>query len=287
MTYKACIDLYEARCESLNKESFMVKYVVLEVSQKDAASFYAHMNQDVPVDELHEIKRVMDGYLIDHIPIDYLLGYAYFYGHKLCVNAHVLIPRRETEELVEHALIVMDQLDTDIRVLDLGTGSGCIGLTIKKEMPRAHVTVSDISKHALDVVLENKKRLDVDVEIIESNWFENIKGTFDIIVSNPPYLLIEEDIGDTVFQEPNVALYGGELGLNHYETILKGVGNHMHDKTYVLFEHGYQQRDALQHLIKTYLGDVSVVTIKDMQGLDRITIATKKPNVIPFEGVSL
>jgi release factor glutamine methyltransferase len=106
-------------------------------------------------------------------------------------------------------------------------------------------------------------------------------------VSNPPYLLIEEDIGDTVFQEPNVALYGGELGLNHYETILKGVGNHMHDKTYVLFEHGYQQRDALQHLIKTYLGDVSVVTIKDMQGLDRITIATKKPNVIPFEGVSL
>lgn len=284
MTYKACIDMYETKCESLNKASFMVKYVVLEVSQKDSASFYAQMNQEMNDHTILEVKRVMDGYLTDHIPIDYLLGYAYFYGYKLFVNTHVLIPRHETEELVEHALIIMDQLKGDIRVLDLGTGSGCIGLTIKKEMPQAIVTLSDISKDALGVVLENKQRLDVDVEIIQSDWFENIKGVFDIIISNPPYLLMEEELGDTVFQEPGVALYGGTSGLKHYETILKSALSHMHEKSYILFEHGYQQKDALQQLIKTYLGDVVVVTIKDMQGLDRITIATKKPNRIPFEG---
>jgi release factor glutamine methyltransferase len=285
MTYKACIDMYEMTCESLNKASFMVKYVVLEVSQKDAASFYAQMNQEMKPEIMDEVKRVMDGYLMDHIPIDYLLGYAYFYGYKLYVNTHVLIPRHETEELVEHALIIMDQLKGDIRVLDLGTGSGCIGLTIKKEMPHVHVTLSDISKDALAVVLENKKRLDVDVDLILSDWFENIEGVFDIIISNPPYLLMEEELGDTVFQEPSVALYGGKSGLHHYETILKHAYEHMHEKSYILFEHGYQQKDALQQLIKTYLNDVVVVTIKDMQGLDRITIATKKPNRIPFEGV--
>lgn len=284
MTYKACIDTYEAICDTQHKASFMVKYVVLEVSQLDAASFYAQMNQEMTQDVISEVKRVMDGYLNNHIPIDYLLGYAYFYGYKLYVNAHVLIPRHETEELVEHALIIMDQLSDDVSVLDLGTGSGCIGLTIKKEMPHANVTLSDISKDAIEVVLENKKRLDVDVKVIQCDWFEHIEGIFDIIISNPPYLLIEEELGDTVFQEPDVALYGGNSGLNHYETILKTAPKHMHDKSYILFEHGYQQKDALQDLIKTHLGDVEVVTIKDMQGLDRITIATKKSNLMPFKG---
>lgn len=284
MTYKSCIHHFESLCEENDKESFTVKYVVLELSQKSASEFYAHMNHDIEENVLSEIHKVMHAYIFEDTPIDYALGYAYFYGHKFLVNNQVLVPRRETEELVEYALMIIDVLHDPIKVLDLGTGSGCIGLTIKKEAPHVSVTVSDMSHEALKVVQENIKSLDVDVKTIQSDWFSNIEGTYDMIISNPPYLMRTESIGDTVASEPEMALYGGNLGLDHYETILKNIQTYMHEKTYVMFEHGYQQANALKDLILSYLPNMNVITLKDMQGLDRVTMTVHKKYSFPFEG---
>jgi release factor glutamine methyltransferase len=287
MTYKACIDYFESLCESHQKPTFVVKYVVLETSKKTPASFYMEMNQDVETKEFERIQSIIENFIFKDIPIDYSLGYAYFYGYQLYVNEHVLIPRNETEELVELITILSDDLKKPVTILDLGSGSGCIGLTLKKEVSESKVTVSDISLDALEVIKKNQQLLEVDVNIIHSDWFSNIQGTFDIIVSNPPYLLHNETLGITVSSEPKVALYGGEEGLEHYETILKSIQRHMHDNTYIAFEHGYQQAKALQQLIHLYLPNMDVVTIQDMQGEDRMTFAVKKPNRIPFEGVRL
>jgi release factor glutamine methyltransferase len=287
MTYKMCIDHFEALCMKHQKPDFIVKYVVLEASLKEASEFYLKMNQEIEENLFQRIKEIIENFIFKDIPIDYSLGYAYFYGYKWYVNEHVLIPRNETEELVEHCTILLDSIDKHAKVLDLGSGSGCIGLTIKKEIPDALVTVSDISEEALKVITENAKRLDVEIDIKLSDWFSNLSGKFDLIVSNPPYLLLDETLGLTVSSEPEVALYGGSNGLEHYETILKSIKHFMHDNTYIAFEHGYQQSKSLQKLIHTYLDNMDVVTIQDMQGVDRMTFAVKKPNKIPFKGVRL
>ena len=240
------------------------------------------MNETVRDDFIHHIQSVIHTYVYDHVPIDYLLGYRYFYGHKIFVNEHVLIPRNETEELVEYILMYTDHLDQALKVLDLGTGSGCIGLTLKKENPKLHVILSDISTKALELVSKNAENLEISVKMIQSDWFNNIDGIFDVIVSNPPYIPDHEHVGDTVHKEPNLALYGGDSGLKHYEHILKHVHKHMHEKTLIAFEHGFQQKEAIHQLVHMYLGDVNVVTKKDMQGRDRMTFITHPSQPFQF-----
>lgn len=271
MTYKALIDSLEAFVDAHNKSSFIVKYVVKELSKLSSTDLYLKMNENIDEEVINHIQSVIKKYVHEHIPIDYLLGYRYFYGHKICVNEHVLIPRNETEELVEYILMHTDDIDRPLQVLDLGTGSGCIGLTLKKENPKLHVILSDISEQALELVSKNAENLEINVKIIQSDWFNNIEGVFDIIVSNPPYIPDEEEVGDTVHNEPNLALYGGNSGLIHYENILKHIKSHIHDKTFIAFEHGYQQKEALHDLIHHYLENVQVVTKQDMQGRDRMT----------------
>lgn len=271
MTYKALIDSLEAFVDAHNKSSFIVKYVVKELSKLSSTALYLKMNENIDEEVINHIQSVIEKYVREHIPIDYLLGYRYFYGHKIFVNEHVLIPRNETEELVEYILMHTDDIDRPLQVLDLGTGSGCIGLTLKKENPKHHVILSDISEQALDLVSKNAENLEINVKIIQSDWFNNIEGVFDIIVSNPPYIPDDEEVGDTVHNEPNLALYGGNSGLIHYENILKHIKSHMHDKTFIAFEHGYQQKEALHALIHHYLENVQVVTKQDMQGRDRMT----------------
>jgi release factor glutamine methyltransferase len=282
MTYKTLIDTLESFVEAHDKSTFVVKYVVKELSLLSATELYIHMNETVRDDVIHHIQSVIHTYVNEHVPIDYLLGYRYFYGHKFFVNEHVLIPRNETEELVEYILMHTDRFDQPLKVLDLGTGSGCIGLTLKKENPKLHVILSDISPKALDLVSKNAENLEINVKMIQSDWFSNIDGIFDIIVSNPPYIPDDEHVGDTVHNEPNLALYGGDSGLIHYEHILKQIHHHMHDKTLIAFEHGYQQKEALHQLIHKYLDGVHVVTKKDMQGRDRMTFITHQSQ--PFQG---
>ena len=272
MTFKQFIDHYEQVCIDKNKSEFVVKYVTMELSNLEPHIFYTRMNDDIDEPLRHRIQEALNQYIDLHIPIDYILGYRYFFGYKFYVNEHVLIPRNETEELVEHVLMNMDDMSPPLKLLDLGTGSGCIGITIKKEYSDVEVTLADISEDALKVAQQNAHQLNVDVSIVTSNWFSNIKGKYHVIVCNPPYIPEEEAVGDTVDKEPSLALFGGKSGLHHYETVLSQAQKFLHDGGFIAFEHGYDQKQALHQLIHTYMKYATIETMQDLQGKDRMTI---------------
>ena len=155
-------------------------------------------------------------------PVQYIIGYVDFYGLKINVNEFTLIPRYETEYLIELTLKEIKKLNlANPKILDLCTGSGAIGLTLKSLLPSSEVTLSDISKDALMVANKNKNELNLDVNIIESDLFKNIQGKFDVIISNPPYVMTNETLSKDVLYEPHLALYSGPKGIDHIEEIFK------------------------------------------------------------------
>lgn len=274
MTYEELLRLGIKKANEYNMEEEAVRFLLLETYTGSQASFYTNLKEEADYNiELLFLKR-LDEFLINKIPIQHLLGYAYFHGHKFIVNSDVLIPRRETEELVEHIIHFVEEKynKTAIKVLDLGSGSGCIGLTLKKELPYLDVTLADISEKALAVSKENSKLLNVDVNFIKSNWFNNINEKYDVIVSNPPYIPNDEQLADIVKKEPNLALFGGSKGLDFYEVILKDIKNHIKEKGMLFFEHGYQHKEAIFNLAEKYFKEAKIFQYKDLQNKDRFTI---------------
>ncbi len=208
------------------------------------------------------------------IPIQYIFSSAGFYGNEFYVNKHVLIPRPETEYLVETALADIKDTDT---VLDLGTGCGCIGLTIAKQS-KAKVVVTDISSRILRVAKRNAKELKVNVKFIKSDVFKNLEGyKFDKIISNPPYIADEEyEKLDMLVKnnEPKVALVGGVDGLLFYKQIINEAPKYLNDGGKVYFEIGYAQADSVCKLLEKDFCDIKVD--KDLDGHDRIITAKLK-----------
>jgi release factor glutamine methyltransferase len=257
----------------LNKEVEAVKLLLMEISNHKQSEFYLNLKNEVPTEIIEEFNQKLDQYLYQNIPVQHLIGYSYFYGYKFIVNDHVLIPRSETEELVEHVLYYYDKYfsNQNIKVLDLGTGSGCIGLTLKLEENNLDVTISDISISALEVAKLNKEKLSADVKIIESDLFQNINDQFDIIVSNPPYIPDSEIVEDIVKKEPSVALYGGTLGVDFYQKILLESKKYINSYGLICFEHGYQQKMSIYQYAKEIYPNSTIIQLKDLKGLDRFT----------------
>ncbi len=218
-------------------------------------------------------------------PIAYILGEREFYGLPFKVSEDTLIPRSDTEALVEIALEKLDSCshgNDGVSVLDLGTSTGAIALAIAHSLPEAYVTAVDASEKALAVAQENAERLEIEqVEFIHSDWFEGLVGhRFDVIVSNPPY--IEENDqhlnqGDLRF-EPISALASGEDGLDDIRLILADCLAFLKPQGWVMLEHGYKQAEAVQQLMAE-TGLVEVDTIKDFGGNDRVTIG-KNPLIV-------
>ncbi len=271
MTYEMLLKLGIKKAVENDKEPEAVKFLLLETFGGDAHQFYMIQKEeaDLAVETLF-LDR-LKAYTHQATPVQHLLGYAYFFGEKFVVNNAVLIPRLETEQLVEHTLYYYDTYmkDLSVSVLDLGCGSGCIGLTLKREAPLIDVTLSDISEDALHVAKENARGLDVD--FILSDLFEGIHGAFDIIVSNPPYIPDSEDVMDIVKKEPSVALYGGSLGLDFYEKIMIQAKNHIKSDGLIAFEHGFQQKEPILKLAQTHYQGATIIQMKDLQGKDRFT----------------
>ena len=211
------------------------------------------------------IKRYKNGE-----PVQYIIGDVNFYGNTIKVNNNVLIPRFETEELVEKTIKKLkNKFNKIIDVLDLCTGSGCIAITLKKEL-NSNVTATDISSAALEVAKENVKLNNVDVKLINSDLFNNIEGKFDCIISNPPYISYDEEIDEIVKNnEPNIALYAPNNGLYFYEEILKNIKKYLSDEFIIAFEIGYKQGESLIELANKYLNNVTINIEKDLQGRDR------------------
>ncbi len=204
----------------------------------------------------------------------YIVGNVDFYGNIIEVNKHVLIPRFETELLVEKTIQYIHQLFSNIssenlQILDIGTGSGCIAITLKKEL-HSQVTGIDISGQALEVAKKNALSNQVEVKFYQSDIFSHVQGQFDVIISNPPYIREDEEIDEMVKNnEPHIALYAKEDGLYFYRRILSQVGNYVKKHFLICLEIGCEQGEAIQTLAHQYLKDVEVVVEKDYSGRDR------------------
>lgn len=273
MTYEKLLKHVSQKAVQHQKEVEAIKLLLLELSGLEPHAFYLALKQEVDKTFEKEFIQKADLYILKDVPVQHILGYSYFYGHQFLVSDAVLIPRLETEQLVEHILYYYDKYFENkiLNAIDLGTGSGCIGLTLAKEEPKLHMTVTDISEEALAVTRQNGQRLNVDVKYIQSDWFSNVAGQFDIIVSNPPYIPDDEDVQDIVKKEPSVALYGGHTGTRFYHHILQHIKPFMEQKCLVAFEHGYQQKEEIRSFIELFLPEANIIQLKDMQGKDRFT----------------
>lgn len=229
--------------------------------------------------QIEYLKKYYNGNINDAIkrlengePVQYIVGNVNFYGYELMVNNDVLIPRRETEELVEEVL-KRSQVFSNPTIIDVGTGSGAIAISLSKELNK-HIYASDISSSALDIAKSNSIKNNADVTFLEGDMLipyikKNIK--VDIIVSNPPYIKEDEEIEDIVKNnEPHLALYAKNNGLEFYESILKNAKNILNNNFLIAFEIGYTQGEDIKMLAKKYLGDVTVEIKKDLSLKNRM-----------------
>lgn len=205
------------------------------------------------------------------IPVQYIVGNVDFYGYTFKVNKNTLIPRFETELLVEKTIKYINKyFNNEIKILDIGTGSGCIAITLNKLLDNSRVTAVDISKNALDVARENSKINNTDVNFIESDVFSNINDKYDVIISNPPYISYDEDIMDVVYNnEPHMALYADDNGLYFYDKILMECRKYLNDRFFIAFEIGYKQCNDIINIINKYFDNVNISLEKDYSGRDR------------------
>lgn len=205
------------------------------------------------------------------VPVQYIIGNVDFYGYIFDVNQNVLIPRFETELLVDKTInYIKNFFDSDINILDIGTGSGCIAITLAKEL-KLKVDAVDISKDALCVASNNAKNLGADVDFSYSDIFSNVNESYNVIISNPPYIRYDEEIDDIVRDnEPNIALFASDDGLYFYENILKDCRKHLKAKFLIAFEIGIMQGEAVKEIAIKYLGnDVNIKIEKDYSNRDR------------------
>lgn len=234
---------------------------------------YLIAHDDEPVDDMAQIK--FDLYVsmrIEGMPIPYLVGQQEFFGRYFTVNQSVLIPRPDTEVLVEQALMVATPFPT---VLDLGTGSGCIGLTLAAECG-AKVVATDASAEALAVARGNAERLRLTVDFRQGSWWEAVQEneTFDLIVSNPPYIRPDDEHLRNLTNEPLSALTDGDDGLSAITEIVSHAKAHLNTGGWLLVEHGYDQGEAVDCLFRV-AGLAAVRTVKDYGGNDRLTMGRK------------
>lgn len=225
-----------------------------------------YLKKYLPTDKLEEgLKKLKEGW-----PVQYIVGNVNFYGITLKVNENVLIPRFETETLVEKTInYVKKYLKQPIKILDLGTGSGAIAITLKKKLS-SFVDAVDISKEALEVAKENSIENNVEINFIHSNMLEKIDKKYDLIISNPPYISYDEEVEEIVKNnEPHIALYADNDGLEYYEKILKNAENYINKPGIIAFEIGMNQGKKIKKIASKYLETDNIKIEKDLSGKDR------------------
>lgn len=242
-------------------------YLFSHIFNIDRARYFLVTDNEVSQPQYDEYMNLIKR-RANHVPLQHILGYTEFMGLRFNVNRHVLIPRQDTEVLVQEVMKVSKGKD----VLDLCTGSGCIIISLKILGLINKAVASDISKESLKLAKENAAINDANVTFIESDLFANIEGKYDIIVSNPPYIPVS-DIQDLSIEvrdhEPHLALDGKEDGLYFYRLIAKDVKNYINLDGYLFFEIGYNQAEDLIEILESE-GIREIEVIKDLMGLDRV-----------------
>lgn len=229
-----------------------------------------HYRDEMPKEQLEIFKKNIKAYC-EGKPAQYILGKAHFFGEEFKVTPATLIPRQETEELVEW--ILSDEPKKGARILDIGTGTGAIGLSLKNEREDLFVTLSDISAEALDVAKTNALTLGLEVDLKESDLFENITGKFDVIVSNPPYIAESEVelMDESVLKyEPKTALFAPDEGLYLYKRIAKEIAPYLNENASLYLEIGLYQGKSVVSIFEQAFPNARVDLKQDINGHDRM-----------------
>ena len=252
------------------------KILLAELLEKNPLELLLYLDDIVSEEKVNlykqEIKALEEGK-----PLQYVLGYVNFYGTKFKIDERCLIPRFETEELVEQTIIkIKKYFSNPIDIIDLGCGSGVIGLSLEKKVSTNTIDLVDISKEALELTKENINYLNSKANTIESDFFNKIDKKYDVIISNPPYIKEKEEIEQIVKDnEPSIALYGGEDGLDCYKKILENITPHMKERCLIAFEIGCEQGEEISSIAKEYLDDIKIEIKKDLQNRDRMLFIMK------------
>lgn len=274
MTYRELYDWGSARlAEAKIREAALDARLLLEeVCSTDRGYLLVH--GDEPVSDVQEqAYRDFISRRGSRIPLQHIVGYQEFMGLRFMVNSDVLIPRQDTEILVEE---VMRYLHDGMRILDMCTGSGCILLSLLQYSNDCEGVGSDISEAALAVARTNAEHLKKDAAFVQSDLFENIEGKYDVIVSNPPYIptkVIETLEAEVRDYDPMNALDGKEDGLHFYRRIVDKAGEYLYPGGMLFFEIGHDQAEAVKGLM-VEAGYMDVSVCKDLGGLDRVVYGT-------------
>lgn len=249
-----------------------VKLIISNILNVDKEYLIIHDNEEIK----KELEKAIDLKIFRLFmgePIQYIINKQEFYALDFYVDKNVLIPQPDTEVLVEEVINIAKD-NKSPKILDLCTGSGAIAISIKKNIPDAKITATDISRKALKVAKINKEKNNTEIELIKSNMFKKIKDTFDIIVSNPPYIKTKviKTLDKEVQNEPHIALDGGQDGLKFYKIIINQAHEYLKENGFLCLEIGYDQKEEVINLIKENGNYKNIYSKKDLAGNDRIII---------------
>lgn len=270
MTYREAINhgekiLVQAEIAETKTDAWLLLEMACKI---DLNFYYLHMEEDMPEEQLSEYEIALRK-RAEHVPLQYIVGETEFMGLKFKVNSSVLIPRFDTETLVEEALKV---IRPGMKVLDLCTGTGCILISILQNVANVEGYGTDISKQALNVAKENARLNNVAATFERSDLFDHITDRFDVIVSNPPYIRTAEILTlmpEVRSFEPIEALDGKEDGLHFYRKIIAECAEHLNPEGRILFEIGCDQGQAVSELLRE-AGFKEINVMKDLAHHDRV-----------------
>ncbi|WP_414838760.1 peptide chain release factor N(5)-glutamine methyltransferase [Carnobacterium sp. TMP28] len=270
-TYREVLNWASSFLEAANQEKITAEILIRERLEWSKTDFILQLDQFIPREVkkqwIKDIKEYSTG-----IPLQYLLGYEWFFDEKFKVTSDTLIPRPETEEIVDKFL--KEQSEKSLKVLDIGTGTGVIAITIKKKRPQDDVTAVDLSKEALAVAKENSVQLQTAIRFLLGDLTEPVKNEqFDVVISNPPYIGVDEKkyMDDSVLNyEPELALFAGNGGLAVYQRLAKELPAILKPDGQLYLEIGFKQGLVVKNLFQEAFPKADIIIEKDMSGQDRL-----------------
>ena len=271
---KACLLLRRQ-----GKEESLARFLLMYMLDENSQQFTNNISEQISKEKEELYFSLIDKHIEENMPLSHLAGFEYFYDRKFKVTKDVLSPRMETEELIYKVIEYIKSINkNNIKILDLCTGSGIIGITLRKELgfKSLEVVASDISEEALKVAKENAIMNEAEVKFIQSDIFENINEKFDIIVSNPPYIAYNDKITmeDNVLNyDPHLALFAEEDGMYFYREIVENSKEYLNKDGMIFFEIGYDQREKILKLAND--NGFKAEVYKDINGRDRMAILVR------------
>ena len=271
LTYNEVLHRASSFLEKNNHSVFAAEWLMRERLNWTKTDLVRNFREEMPADQVkqfnQDVKKFNDG-----MPMQHIVGHEWFYTRQFKVTNDTLIPRPETEEWLDRVLKMLPE--KPLNVLDIGTGTGVLAITEKKERPEDFVTATDLSKEALQVASQNAKDLQADVTFKQGDLFAPVENeTFDVILSNPPYIGLDElNVMDqsVIDYEPKLALFAEDDGYHIYNRLAQSIANHLNPEAQIFLEIGYTQGKRVAETFKKALPQARVEIWQDFNGLDRV-----------------